>query len=728
MTAAVEETRPAPRLARRPLWTSGWLLVLVLVVFGFGFVASRSAPLPQHGPPTGRAADAQHAIEALLAPGPRPLALDRLPADFTAVTGVVPGAQPAKDGTVRAVHTTGGCSAPWGDDNTKWDYGVPCKAHDLGYDLLRYANEIGQPLDPSLREALDNRLSRDMHATCLLNPMGSPGTCDVVASTFTAGLVVNSWHQRWGPPVGEPIGPMLAGVAVIGFLLAYRLRGWLRLRRTGTLPGPVGEPAAPAPIRAGPWALLGVAGIVVLMLGESAVALARWAGAGEDWLWPVTWLTQLAPLFFFAGGRANAAGWRAATEAGGGYRQYLAHRASWLLRPALIFAVVALAVPLALELLGIPAGTNTVVMRIALHPLWLLGVYLLTVIATPAMLAVHRRAPIPGVLGLLGLVVLAELAAGWFHSPIPHYAGALGFALLVQQLAFGNRGSRPHGLLLAAGALGGTAALVILTTVGGMTPNLLGDPAAPPALAARTLPLLPLALAQLCLLGLCARPLARLALRPVVTRTVRFALRAPMSLYLGFLAAMVLLVSLVYLPGRPADELAVLTRPRALMALALLAAPAAAVFWWFERHLDGHAPAPPRFRSAGRLGALLGRSAVALGIGYSTLGVFAFALTRLGAGPGGTVLFGLRLDPIESLVLLLLGVVLLHAARTGAASATSTWLVTVLACVPALMSASDGRGDGPLSVVVPAVTAIFGLTAAAGTLWHARTERRPLTS
>ena len=193
---------------------------------------------------------AQNAIEALVHPGPHPDALALLPKDFTALSGVTPGAMPARDGTVRAVHVDGGCSTPWGDDNTKWDYAVPCKAHDLGYDLLRYADRKGHPLGPEVREALDNQLSHDMHHACDLNPMNSAGTCRLVASLYSAGLVVNSWHQRWGPPVGDPIGPMVAGVLVIACLLVFRLRGWLRARREPRLPAPAASPGAGQPVGA----------------------------------------------------------------------------------------------------------------------------------------------------------------------------------------------------------------------------------------------------------------------------------------------------------------------------------------------------------------------------------------------------------------------------------------------------------------------------------------------
>ncbi|NYI89757.1 hypothetical protein HNR02_003080 [Amycolatopsis endophytica] len=697
----VQQAPAMPRVRRR-LATSAWLLVLSLAVVTFGFVASRPAAPADQGPPTGGALQAQQAIEALVHPGPQPSALALLPADFTQVTGIVPGQQQARDGTVRAVHTDGGCSAPWGDDNTKWDYGVPCKAHDLGYDLLRYAAAVGHPLGPDVRAALDHRLSTDMHAACDINPMDSPRTCRLVATLFTAGLDVNSWHQRWGPPVGDPIGPLLAGVAVIGCLLVFRLRGWLQHRHArvaAPAPAPTTAPAAPL----SPWVTLGAASLVLLILGESAIALARWAGAGAEWLWPFTWAAQLAPVFFFAGGRANAAGWRATRDSGGGYRQYLAHRASWLLRPALIFVVVALVVPLALELLGIPEGTNTAIMRIALHPLWLLGIYLLTVVATPLMLALHRRAATASVTGLAALVVLAELGARALGSPIPRYLAAFGLALLAQQVAFGRIRTSSRLLLALAAALGVTG-LVLLTTVGGISRDLLGAPGAPPALSAPALPVLLLGAAQIGLLGLASKPLARLTTR--LAAPARLAMRAPMSLYLGFLAAMLLVVALVYLPDHPAAIFTWLGDPRTWVALALLAVPAGMVFWWFERH--PRETAVPVADHPGS-GGWLAHAATVLGIGFAAVGLFGFALTRFG-GDEGTII-GLPVDPIQNLIQLLIGVFLLHTVRTGLSGARSTWIVIGVACVPALLSAAD-----PVTVAVHGVTALVALAAVASTL------------
>ncbi|KZB83809.1 phospholipase A2 [Amycolatopsis regifaucium] len=721
MPATADADLPPARI-RRPWSTSGWLLLVTVLVFGFGLIASRPASPPDQGPPTGDILAAQNAVDALVRPGPVEGAIAKLPADFTAVSGITPGVMTARDGTVRAVHTDGGCSAPWGDDNTKWDYAVPCKAHDLGYDILRYAERKGHPLGQEARTALDDRLSADMHTACVINPMDSRGTCEVVASLYTAGLVLNSWHQRWGPPVGgDPLGPMIVGVLVIGALLVFRLRGWARTRRTAvTLPR---EPRPVVPI--GRWALLGVAGVVLMLLGESAVALVHWAGVPERSLWPFTWLAQLCPLIFFAVGRINEAGWHSIRATGGRYSQYLADRASPLLRPALIFAVVALVVPLALEVLGIPTGTNATVMRIALHPLWLLGVFLLTVVLAPALLCLYRRTRTASVAALLALTLASEVAAQWSGSAIPRYAETLFLALFVQQLAFAHAdGVRPPRGVLLATAFTGAAGLGLAIAVRGEGVMLLGGPGAPAALSGAPWGVLLLGLVQLALLGLLARPLARLGNRPAVAATARLILRAPMSLYLGFLSAMLLLVAVVYLPAPFVDGLSWLARPRVLLALALLAVPAVLVFWWFERHSG------PRQRAVDEPGlraAVFCRAAATVGMAYAMLGVFGFALARFGGASADADLLGLRLGPVQSLVNLLLGVYLLHTVRNGTSRMTGTWLVCAVACAPPLMGALDGTQVSAAAVALPVATIVVAMLAAAASLVPARAARRVLS-
>ncbi|GAB3502886.1 phospholipase A2 [Amycolatopsis cihanbeyliensis] len=692
------------------------MLLLLLVVVGFGFMASRSAAPPPQEKLGADVAAARQAIDGLLAPESGADVLGTLPADFTTVTGVTPAREMAPDGTLRAIHVGGGCSTPWGDDNTRWDYGTSCRAHDLGYDLLRYAAAKGQPLGQDARKALDDRLSADMHAMCGIKPAGSADLCGVVASLYSAGLVVNSWHQRWGPPIGEPIGPMLAGVGAIGLLLPFRLRWWLRRRHAVRRSAERGS-AGTVPRHGSRWGMLGVAGVVALVLGEAGIALARWTGASEDWLWPVSWLAQLAFVFFFAGGHANAAGWRAVLDAGGGYREYLAHRAGRLLRPALIFAVVAFAVPLALELLAIPPGTGSAVMRIALHPLWLLGAYLVTIVLAPALLALHRRGPWVVLLAVLGVVPLLDLAAQRTGSPRLADLAAVGLALLAQQLAFLHLDGRaPRRLLLGLGSVS-AGTLVVATALGAWPPLLLGVPGTPPALAGPIVPALLLGLAHLGLLALLARPLAVLARRPALAGAAGFALRAPMSLYLAFLSAILVLVSAVYLPERVSVGPAWLAQPRLLMALALLAGPAALVFWWFERHVSGP-PLPalaPRYPHD-RMGAVLSKAAAGLGVGYAMFGVFGFARTSFAGDAGRVDLLGVPVDPIQSLVLLLLGVCMLDTLRTGTSAAPGTWLVSALACVPLLLSATTSAAGSSIGLVIHGGTAVFAAVAATATL------------
>ncbi|WP_039920200.1 DUF4383 domain-containing protein, partial [Amycolatopsis azurea] len=233
-----------------------------------------------------------------------------------------------------------------------------------------------------------------------------------------------------------------------------------------------------------------------------------------------------------------------------------------------------------------------------------------------------------------------------------------------------------------------------------------------------------LGLVQLALLGLLARPLARLGGRPAIAATARLVLRAPMSLYLGFLSAMLLLVAVVYLPGPLVDGLSWLARPRVLLALALLAVPAVLVFWWFERHSG---PQQRAVDEPGLRAAVFCRAAATVGMAYAMLGVFGFALTRFGGASADADLLGIRFGPVQSLVNLLLGVYLLHTVRNGTSRMTGTWLVCAVACAPPLMGALDGKHVSAASVALPVATIVVAMLAAAATLVPARAARRVLS-
>jgi hypothetical protein len=144
---------------------------------------------------------AGHGLTELLsapAPGRQPLLVSSR--RFQAVMGYRPAtARLPHDPALRAVKPTGACSSPLG--GTTFHFGLACKAHDLGYDLLRFASRTGQPPGPAARRQLDDQLARDLHAQCAASRRGAGRrACDALADLYADGARLNSWRQRYGTP------------------------------------------------------------------------------------------------------------------------------------------------------------------------------------------------------------------------------------------------------------------------------------------------------------------------------------------------------------------------------------------------------------------------------------------------------------------------------------------------------------------------------------------------
>lgn len=622
------------------------VVAVVVAALAFGIVASRPAAPPTEVPP-GDVAAAARTIEALVHPGPGVDPLEYLPRDFTAVEKVTPGHLPAPDGTVRAAHMDGGCSTPFGDDNTKWDYSVGCKAHDLGYDLLRYADRKGHPLPADLRRELDNQLSRDMHHQCVLNPQGSAGTCEVVASLYTVGLVVNSWHQRWGPPRSEPIQEWLAGLVVVIFLLALR-PPWAR-RRDRVVPTPPDpEPAERY------MALLRMVSLVGVVVGETVLAFTHASGF---------WLLQLGPLLFFAGGHANLVAWR---EAHGDYGIYLANRITALLRPVFAFVLAWLVVPLALEALDAPQNTVNSVGQLVLQPLWLLGIFLITVAAWPVMLWAHDRFGVVVPVVFLGASTAVDLAGS--TSEYVHVSAvllALGFAQLAFHWESGALTKVPRPVLVAVAAV----ALVGFVSLG-------------------YLPLL--GIAQVCV-ACTVR-----TFNWVPSRAVRFLTSMPMTIYLVYVGIVLVVFGLTSATG--VDWF---TRTPTWVGVAMILAVTLMAYLWFERR-----PRPVAVLDRPVVG--VHALASALGVTYSVLGVLGLAVTGVTWQIGTPWLFGVALDPMANMIHLMLGGYLLHCVHTGVSGRSWPWLLTAVACVPPIFTSWSrvGLAVHGATVVVALATAV----------------------
>jgi hypothetical protein len=148
----------------------------------------------QHGPEDPESA---RAVAALTAPDG---AAATLPAAFLA------GHRIARvEG--RLLDPAGSCSSP-----------VPlppafddaCRAHDLGYDLLRHAAARGGTLGPWARAALDRRLADDLTAAC--DAGAHPAPCRFLAGVADLAVTANSWRQGWSVPVVEH-GPFVREAA-----------------------------------------------------------------------------------------------------------------------------------------------------------------------------------------------------------------------------------------------------------------------------------------------------------------------------------------------------------------------------------------------------------------------------------------------------------------------------------------------------------------------------------
>ncbi|MER7503028.1 acyltransferase [Nonomuraea pusilla] len=238
--------------------------------------------------------------------------------------------------------------------------------------------------------------------------------------------------------------------------------------------------------------LLRVAGMALIVLQHWTIPVLSFGGArlttgnalSTPGAWVVTWLSQVMPLVFFAGGAANAI---SHGRSGADGPRWLAVRLRRLAWPLLPLAAVWIPLPHLLLTLGVPEQPLETGARLTGQLLWFLAVYLVAVAATPWLMRLHARH---------GLRVPALLAVGAALTDVVRFSTgveAIGYLnvafvwLAVHQLGFWyaeGRLTRPLPL-----ALGGFGAAALLVAFGPYPGSMIGLPGAevsnmaPPTLA-----------------------------------------------------------------------------------------------------------------------------------------------------------------------------------------------------------------------------------------------------
>ncbi|WP_256670604.1 hypothetical protein [Nocardia cyriacigeorgica] len=215
-----EQAHPAPGSARPRMGRVAALTAAALTTMAATVMlapATKAASVA----PAQENTSAADAVADLTSGGPGSAAA--IPDEFAAVMGYRPA---VVDGLLLNPH--GDCSSPV---PLPAEFETACKAHDLGYDLLRYADRQGAPLGPWARQALDRTLGDRMSLACDARTGSfARGRCHVMAGVADTVVDLNSRRQDYGVPVTEsflgagaadsPVRPWLIGGTAIAAISA----------------------------------------------------------------------------------------------------------------------------------------------------------------------------------------------------------------------------------------------------------------------------------------------------------------------------------------------------------------------------------------------------------------------------------------------------------------------------------------------------------------------------
>lgn len=314
--------------------------------------------------------------------------------------------------------------------------------------------------------------------------------------------------------------------------------------------------------------------------------------------WPVTWLFDMVPLFFFVGGFANAISYRRLRDSGRA-SEFRSRRLVRLLMPTLIFMGVWLVIEAGLTILDVGGTGPLRGMRwgfmTPFAPLWFLGVYLVIVLLVPWTLRLHEKVGllVPAAMGASVLAV--DLLAFGLHHPRLLGINIVLVWLLPNQLGYFYADGRLQAVPARLWA-GIAVALLILLTVLTSLPwygrNLLDNGTTIIGITAPTVPFAVLSMLAIAVVMAARNRLAQFLEAPTASAIVARLTPLAMTIFLwhmtSYFVAVVLLAAIpIPFPSGP-DVTWWLERPLFLLLPAALLLPILWLFGRFERTSREH--------------------------------------------------------------------------------------------------------------------------------------------
>ena len=376
-----------------------------------------------------------------------------------------------------------------------------------------------------------------------------------------------------------------------------------------------------------------------------------------------TWVVQVMPLFFFAGGASNAITWRAKRNSG--YSTWLWGRAARLLRPLWVYLIVMAPVALIVAHFG-PTDVTAPLLLLTTQLLWFLGAYLIVTALGPVFWTLHQRRPFFTIASLAAIAVLVDIAR--FGLGGPTALGLINFVVVwcfAAQLGVWYVERRPQPRSAALVAFAGLLVNARVVKLAHYPLSMVGMPGEKVSnMAPPTVPLMVHSVV-VCMLAMCLiTPLQKFFARDRAWRYAVLINTVAMTLYLWHLPMLILLVVIeraTGLGGHVTVSHGVITAgthywfwwPLHFSVFIVMVSLVVRIFWVLE-----NTPLP-LWDAASRFPRLTPRlSGFAIGVGVTLCGIslLMFSATGLGGFPTRVIHYaGLPLSSGLALLVLIVG-------------------------------------------------------------------------